>query len=135
MPLPPHLVPLAESVPFLRWFGTSRFAERQNDPTIANFMFGNPHDMPLPAYVGALRTNVEPQDKDWYAYKLNERPAAEVVAATLRARTGMPFVAEDVCMTNGGFAAIATALRVAAGPGDEVVFLSPPWFFYELLVR
>jgi aspartate aminotransferase len=27
------------------------------------------------------------------------------------------------------------AFRTIVGPGDEVVFLSPPWFFYELLIR
>ena len=37
-------------------------------------------------------------------------------------------------MTNGGFAAIAVTLRAILEPGDEVVFLSPPWFFYELLI-
>jgi aspartate aminotransferase len=38
-------------------------------------------------------------------------------------------------MTNGGFAALAVAFRAILEPGDEVVFLSPPWFFYELLIR
>ena len=37
-------------------------------------------------------------------------------------------------MTNGGFAALAVAFRAILEPGDEVVFLSPPWFFYELLI-
>jgi aspartate aminotransferase len=37
-------------------------------------------------------------------------------------------------MTNGGFAAIAVTLRAILDPGDEVVFLSPPWFFYEILI-
>ena len=37
-------------------------------------------------------------------------------------------------MTNGGFAAIAVALRAIVEPGDEVIFLSPPWFFYEILI-
>ena len=32
------------------------------------------------------------------------------------------------------FAAVAVALRTLCEPGDEVIFLSPPWFFYELLV-
>src|SRR5439155_7921731 len=26
------------------------------------------------------------------------------------------------------------ALRTTVQPGDEVVFLSPPWFFYEILI-
>ncbi len=37
-------------------------------------------------------------------------------------------------MTNGGFAAIATAMKTLVDPGDEVIFLSPPWFFYEQLI-
>jgi aspartate aminotransferase len=37
-------------------------------------------------------------------------------------------------MTNGGFAALAVAFRTLVDPGDEVIFLSPPWFFYELLI-
>jgi aspartate aminotransferase len=37
-------------------------------------------------------------------------------------------------MTNGGFAALATAMRTLVDPGDEVIFLSPPWFFYEQLI-
>jgi aspartate aminotransferase len=25
-------------------------------------------------------------------------------------------------------------LRTVAGPGDEVIFVSPPWFFYEAMI-
>ena len=37
-------------------------------------------------------------------------------------------------MTNGGFAAIAVGIRTLLEPGDEAIFLSPPWFFYEGLI-
>ena len=37
-------------------------------------------------------------------------------------------------MTNAGFGALAVTLRAIVEPGDEVIFLSPPWFFYELLI-
>ena len=37
-------------------------------------------------------------------------------------------------MTNGGFAALAVSLRTLVQPGDEVLFLSPPWFFYEIMI-
>jgi aspartate aminotransferase len=37
-------------------------------------------------------------------------------------------------MTNGGFAALAVAMRALVEPGDEVIFLSPPWFFYEFMI-
>jgi aspartate aminotransferase len=131
----PHIPALQASVPFLRWFATSKHSARVGDPAIADLVFGNPHDMPLPAYVAALAHRVVPQDKDWFAYKMNEPIATRTVAESLRARTGLPFAPEDVCMTNGGFAAIASTLRAVCGAGDEVVFLSPPWFFYELLIR
>ena len=122
------------SVPFLSWFPRSAYAERQKDPAIADFMFGNPHDMPIPAYVAGLARSIVPQDRAWFAYKMSEPIATQTVARTLTARTGLSFSPDDVAMTNGGFAAIAVAIRTVCGPGDEVVFLSPPWFFYEMLV-
>ncbi len=122
------------SVPFLSWFPRSAYSARQKDAGIADFMFGNPHDMPIPAYVAGLARSVVPQDRAWFAYKMSEPIATETVARTLTGRTGLPFEPEDVAMTNGGFAAIAVAIRTVCGPGDEVVFLSPPWFFYEMLV-
>ena len=119
--------------PFLSFFGGA-FSKLNREPDISNFAVGNPQEMPLPAYVEALQEHVVPQDKDWFAYKLSEPESQRVVANALRARTGMPWDPEDVAMTNGGFAAIAVALRTLVEPGDEVVFVSPPWFFYEILV-
>jgi aspartate aminotransferase len=135
MPVPPHIAAWQASVPFLRWHASSRHQQRAGDPSINDLVFGNPHEMPMPSYVSALAGRLVPQDKDWFAYKLNEPIATRTVAASLRARTGVGFSPEDVFMTNGGFAAIAAALRATVGPGDEVIFLSPPWFFYELLIR
>jgi aspartate aminotransferase len=122
------------SIPFLRWFAESRFAKKQREEGIADLMFGNPQEMPLPDYVGALTGQIAPRDKAWFAYKMSEPGSTEVVARSLGARTGVDWDPADVHMTNGGFAAIAVALRTLCEPGDEVVFLSPPWFFYELLV-
>ncbi|MGZ8502011.1 MAG: aminotransferase class I/II-fold pyridoxal phosphate-dependent enzyme, partial [Candidatus Limnocylindrales bacterium] len=123
----------ATVVPFLSFFEGS-YAKWGADPAIANFAVGNPQEMPLPDYVDALRTALTPQDKDWFAYKLSEPNARAAVARSLTARTGLDWDPADVAMTNGGFAAIAVTLRAILEPGDEVVFLSPPWFFYELLI-
>ena len=125
---------MRESVaPFMSFF-SGPFEELNRQPDVANFAVGNPQEMPLPAYVAALRDATEPQDKDWFAYKLSEAASQRTVAATLTARTGMEWDPDDVAMTNGGFAAIAVALRTLVEPADEVVFLSPPWFFYEMLI-
>jgi aspartate aminotransferase len=123
----------ATIVPFLSFFEGS-FARWNADPTVANFAVGNPQEMPLPDYVDALRSALTPQDKDWFAYKFSEPNATAAVARSLTARTGLDWDPADVAMTNGGFAAIAVTLRAILEPGDEVVFLSPPWFFYELLI-
>ena len=119
--------------PFLAFFG-GQFARLNSDPDVSNFAVGNPQEMPLPEYVAALQHHLVPQDKDWFAYKLSETASQRTVAETLRTRTGLDWDPADVAMTNGGFAAISVALRTLLEPGDEVVFLSPPWFFYELLI-
>ena len=120
--------------PFLGFFSGPIWA-RNAEPGMANFAVGNPQEMPLRGYVDALRTHLEPQDKDWFAYKLSEPKSQAAVARSLTARTGLDWDPADVAMTNGGFAALAVAFRTLLEPGDEVVFLSPPWFFYELLIR
>jgi aspartate aminotransferase len=97
-------------------------------------MVGNPQEMPLQDLVDVLQRNVQPQDKNWFAYKLNEPEARVPVARSLTRLTGLDWDPEDVFMTNAGFGALTVTLRAITEPGDEVVYLSPPWFFYELLI-
>jgi aspartate aminotransferase len=119
--------------PFLSFFNSPIAAALQR-PDVANFAFGNPNEMPLPGYVAALHEHLDPQATDWFAYKLSEPKSQDAVARGLSARTGLDWDPADVAMTNGGFAALAVTFRAILDPGDEVVFLSPPWFFYEILI-
>lgn len=119
--------------PFMTFF-SGPFADLNLQADVANFAVGNPHDMPMPEYVDALKRHLEPQNKDWFAYKLSEPDSKRVVAATLTRRTGMDWDPADVAMTHGGFAALAVAMRSVIEQGDEAIFLSPPWFFYEMLI-
>ncbi len=123
----------ATIAPFLSFF-EGPFARWNADPAVANFAVGNPQEMPMPGYVDALQSALIPQDKDWFAYKMSEPASRAAVARSQTARTGLDWDPADVAMTNGGFAALAVTLRAVLEPGDEVVFLSPPWFFYELLI-
>jgi aspartate aminotransferase len=123
----------ASIAPFMAFF-QGPFARLNANPEVANFAVGNPQDFPMPAYVDALRGHLEPQRRDWFAYKDNEPKARITVARSLTARTGMRWDPADVAMTNGGFAALAVAMRALVEPGDEVIFLSPPWFFYEFMI-
>ena len=125
---------LAMTGPIYEFASKSIFAERAGDPNLCDFAFGNPHEMPLDGFVHALQTWVVPQNKNWFAYKDNESPACKTVAESLRKWRGMPFAAEDIFLTTGAFGAMAVALNALVDPGDEVIFNSPCWFFYEPMI-
>jgi aspartate aminotransferase len=118
----------------MRFFNEPAWTQMWNDPDVDNFAVGNPHEMPLEGITDALQRWSQPQNKDWFAYKLSEPESRATVAETLRELRGIPFEAEDIAMTNGGFAAIQLSLQTLVNPGDEVIFITPPWFFYELLI-
>ena len=117
-----------------RFFDDSTWARRKGDPAISDFVLGNPHAMPLEGFVDSLRRHLTPRDAQWFAYKTNEPAPREVVAASLRERSGEAYEPQDVFLTNGAFAALAVALSALIDPGDEVVFVSPSWFFYEPII-
>lgn len=103
-------------------------------PVIANFLAGNPQEPTLPGFVAALQRWSVPASTDWFAYRMMHEPAREAAAASLTAELGLDFAAPDVFLTRGASGAIALALSTVVDPGDEVVFLSPPWFFYEAMI-
>src|SRR5207344_3126232 len=111
------------------WLESGPWQRHRLDPGIADFAFGNPQEMPLPGLVDALQRNAVPHDKDWFAYKLNEEEPTRVVADSLWRRTGIAFEPQDVAMTAGAFGALGVTIRALCDEGDEVIFLSPPWFF------
>jgi aspartate aminotransferase len=119
--------------PFLAFFN-GPYARLNANPEVANFAVGNPQEFPMPEYVDALRASLEPKRANWFAYKDSEPKSRITVARGLSKQTGMDWDPADVAMTNGGFAALAVAMRALVEPGDEVVFLSPPWFFYEFMI-
>ena len=116
------------------WIQGGPWERHRLDPGIADFTFGNPQELPLPGLVDTLQRHAVPKDKDWFAYKFSEAESRAVVAESLRGRTGIDFRPEDVAMTAGAFGGIGCTLRTVCDAGDEVIFLSPPWFFYELMI-
>jgi aspartate aminotransferase len=118
-----------------RFFTESPYARHDHsDPETADFVAGNPQETVLPEFVEAIQRWAVPKDPHWYAYKFNEPYAREAVVAALRERRGIAYRADDVFLTDGAFAGLLLTLRVVCDPGDEVVFVSPPWFFYRALI-
>jgi aspartate aminotransferase len=125
---------LANVAHIQEWILHGPWARNHLRPGIADFAFGNPQEMPLPGLIDALERGLQPRDKDWFAYKVSEPPSQKIVAKSLRRRTGIGYLASDIAMTAGAFGALAVTMRATVDAGDEVIFLSPPWFFYELMV-
>jgi aspartate aminotransferase len=114
-----------------RFYFNSRYGERRGDPAIADFTFGNPHEMPLEGIVTALREGAVPQNKDWFAYKTSEEAPQKFLAAEVSRELGLAFEPPDIALTAGAFAAISVAFRLVLDAGDEVIFSEPAWFCYE----
>jgi aspartate aminotransferase len=119
----------------LEFLTQSEWARRAGEPGIADFVVGNPHEMPLAGFVSALRRHVEPRSADWFAYKMSEPAAQESIASALSEQhSGERFAPADVLLTTGAFAGLTVVLKTIIDVGDEVLFVSPPWFFYTALI-
>ena len=113
----------------------SRIQSLAQNPDALDFTFGNPHEMALRGLTDAMRAQLEPRSVDWFAYKTNERPAQEAVAAGISAELGLDFEPDDIAMTQGAFGAIQLALALVADAGDEIVIPVPGWFCYEPMLH
>jgi aspartate aminotransferase len=116
------------------FFTESAWARGGGEPGACDFAIGNPQEMPLPAFTDALQRWAVPRDSHWYAYKMNEPSSRDIVAGQLRKWRGVPFEPEDVFLTNGATAGLSVALGAIIEPGDEVIFITPPWFQYEAMI-
>ncbi len=120
--------------PVLWFVNESTYSREGQKAGACDFCLGNPQEMPLAEISEAIARWAKPRHKDWFAYKFSEPSASAIVAQSLRKRLGIDFAPADVSMTNGAFGAIAAALRAVVDPGDEVIYLSPPWFFYVPMI-
>src|SRR5881296_4290265 len=119
---------------FLAAIMDPEIARHAADPAASNFIAGNPQELASPEYVRALQRWAEPKDKDWFGYKMPHRPALVAAAEGLSKELGLSFSADDIVLARGAHGGLAAALNVVVDPGDEVIFVSPPWFFYEALI-
>ncbi|MGH2769698.1 MAG: aminotransferase class I/II-fold pyridoxal phosphate-dependent enzyme [Actinomycetota bacterium] len=110
------------------------YTRRPPGRPVADFVAGNPQEMPLPGLVEALTRWSVPQHKDWFAYNMGDPKAQAAAAAGLTERLGLELAPEDVLLTRGAFGALELALETVVDPDDEVIFVIPPWFFYEALI-
>jgi aspartate aminotransferase len=99
-----------------------------------DLLFGNPQEVAPREYVDALLRATEPTGPHHYAYKFNEADPVAAITDGLTRRFGRTYRTSDVFLTNGAFAGLAITIRSVADPGDEVAYLTPPWFFYTAII-
>jgi aspartate aminotransferase len=116
------------------FYSSSRYGKRRFDPGISDFTFGNPHELPLPGLVAAIREHARPHDKNWFAYKTSEAEPQAFLADRVGRELRLPFAPTDIALTTGAFAAIMVALHLVLEVGDEAIFSEPAWFCYEPLL-
>ena len=119
---------------FFRLIMDPEIAQVFRDPDVCDFAAGNPQELASAQYVATLQRWAEPRDKTWYAYKGMDPGAQEAAAAGLTRELGMSFEPADIILTRGAHGGITTSLKVVVDPGDEVIYISPPWFFYEAII-
>ena len=108
--------------------------EERAPKAIADYVAGNPQEMPLAGFVAALTKWLPPTSKDHFAYKQNEPEARRAIAwHSRRRRASLP--TDEIFMRSGAFPALAIARRILCGAGDEVIYNSPPWFCYRGMIK
>ncbi|HYK97335.1 MAG TPA: aminotransferase class I/II-fold pyridoxal phosphate-dependent enzyme [Candidatus Acidoferrales bacterium] len=117
---------------FLEFFG--KYEER--GPTaIADFVAGNPQEMPIAGFAETLMKWTKPTSKDHFAYKQSLPEARQAVRDALARGYDTRVELDDIFMTTGAFGALSVSIRSLCDEGDEVIYLSPPWFFYRGMIR
>src|SRR5919202_1575277 len=125
---------LAAMGPFMEVMTRPELGRLLADPETCDFLAGNPQEVASAEYVDILRRWAVPRDKTWFAYKMADPTAQAAAAEGLSRELGLDFEPRDILLARGAHGGLANALGAVVEPGDEVVFVSPPWFFYEALI-
>ncbi|MFI6321621.1 aminotransferase class I/II-fold pyridoxal phosphate-dependent enzyme [Nonomuraea sp. NPDC050556] len=119
----------------LGWYlSESAYTDMLGKPGVIDLAFGDPHEYPTSEMLSVLQRSHTPQHENWFAYLRDDVTAQERVAANLSVELGVGFEPDDIFVTAGAFAGLATALRSICHLDDEVVYLSPTWFYYEPMI-
>jgi len=104
---------------------------------VFDYSIGNPDMEPPEAVLAALRRVVLEGRPHRHGYMPNAGylQVREAIAARLAARSGVPYAAADILMTNGAAGAINTLLKAILDPGGEVLVLSPYFPEYRFYIE
>ena len=122
---------LAAAGPLFRLLMRPRDLEH---PDACDFVAGNPQEIASTEYVKTLQRALVPDSRSYFAYGPPWQPAVDAAARALGERLEMSLDPADVFLTRGAASGLGLVFRIVLDPGDEVLMMSPPWFFYESMV-
>jgi aspartate aminotransferase len=104
---------------------------------VFDFSLGNPDVEPPAEVLDELRRVARESRPHSHGYMPNAGfPEVRArVAVSLAARTGLPFAADDVLMSNGAAGALNVVLKAILDPGDEVLVLAPYFPEYRFYIE
>jgi aspartate aminotransferase len=109
-------------------------AERGAD-AVADLSLGNPCNDPPPEFFEHLALEARERRPHRYMTNAGYPEVRAAFADHLRRRTGLPYEADDVCMTIGAAGGLNVLLRTLLDPGDEVVLVEPAFVEYPFYVE
>ena len=114
-----------------------KLREERGPDAVADLSLGNPCNEPPPEFYEALAEEAKGGADRPHRYMVNPGypEVREAVAGYLAERTGVPYEAQDICMTLGAAGAINVLLRAILDPGDDVVVCSPGFVEYPFYVQ
>jgi aspartate aminotransferase len=114
----------------------ARLKQERGEANIFDFTLGNPEVEPPALTLATLRRVVDRGRPHSHGYMPNPGfpEVRAAIADKLRREVGLPFCAEQVCMTSGAAAACNVILKSILDPGDEVILLAPIFAEYPFYV-
>jgi aspartate/methionine/tyrosine aminotransferase len=94
-------------------------------------MWAGEGDTPTPPVIHEAAQNALRDGETFYTYQLGIPPLREALAAYFSRLYDRTFDPGEFFVTGGGMQAIQLAMQMTAGPGDEVVIVSPAWPNFE----
>ena len=108
------------------------YSQRDKHKTVGDFLLGNPHHPHSRKYADILSSHLK--QAEVFPYTTSAPEATNLVVQKLAQDFHLPASSDRIIMTTGAFAGISAALACLVNPGDEVLYLSPSWFFYRSMI-
>jgi aspartate aminotransferase len=115
---------------------------REDGLPLANLIFGDPHDKPIPEFARilaeqgrrGLEENCSPKS---FQYEWMYKSVARAILSSLQRRRGDVYnrsTVDDVFVTNSAFGGLMISMKTFSNVGDIFVTMAPEYFAYQPMI-